>query len=339
MTLEANPLPTAAAAGGTPAERPRGQALARLGALVGRNVSFFIFAILAILATLFVGNFAARDNLVIILKQAAIPAIACIGMTLVLMTGGIDLSLGYTVGLCSIMSGILAKTLLLPAPLVLLAVLAAGTAIGLANGLITQYMRVPAFITTLGTGYIIYGMAQIVSQGSIINRLPKPFLAIGRTDLLGLPSAVFIALGVALVFHILISKAVFGRQLRAFGFSPAAARLSGIPAARTNVMVYALCGTLAGLAGLLFTVRVNAAQPNMGGGVFTFEVVTAAIVGGTSLFGGVGSVVGSIFGVLSIKIIENCINLMGVSYHLYLAVQGAIILVAIIAGNLTNRRA
>ena len=334
MTLEANQARTAAPA---QAGRP-GPLLERLGALAGRNASFVIFASLAILAALTVGNFASRDNLVIILKQSAIPAVACIGMTLVLMTGGIDLSLGYLVGLCSILSGILAKTLLLPAPVVLLAVLAAGAAIGLANGLITQYLRVPAFITTLGTGYILYGVAQIVSQGSIINRLPRPFLAIGRTDLLGLPSAVFVALGVALVFQLLIGKATFGRQLRAFGFSPAAARLSGVPTARVNVAVYTLCGTLAGLSGLLFTIRVNAAQPNMGGGVFTFEVVTAAIVGGTSLFGGVGSVVGSIFGVLSIKIIENCINLLGVSYHLYLAVQGAIILVAIIVGNLTHRR-
>jgi ribose transport system permease protein len=111
-----------------------------------------------------------------------------------------------------------------------------------------------------------------------------------------------------------------------------------VPNARINVTVYALCATLAALSGLLFTIRVNAAQPNMGGGAFTFEVVTGAIVGGASLFGGVGSVVNSILGVLSIKIIENCINLMGVNYNLYLAVQGVIILVAIVFGNLSNRR-
>jgi len=150
---------------------------------------------------------------------------------------------------------------------------------------------------------------------------------------------VFLALGVAVVFHLLISRTIFGRQLKAFGFGARAAVLSGVPGARINILVYAICATLAALSGLLFTIRVNAAQPNMGGGAFTFEVVTAAIVGGTSLFGGVGSVATSILGVLSIKIIENCINLLGVSYHLYLAVQGAIILVAIILGNLTNRRA
>jgi ribose/xylose/arabinose/galactoside ABC-type transport system permease subunit len=304
--------------------------------LVGRNVALFIFLTLVILASLFVENFAALDNAEVILKQSAIPAI---GMTLVLMTGGIDLSLGYVVGLASIVSGIMANTWLWPAPAVLAAILVLGLAVGLCNGLITQFMRVPAFIATLGAGYVLYGLAQIVSQGSIINRLPKGFLAIGRTPMFGLPSAVFLALAVAVVFHVLISRTIFGRQLKAFGFGARAAVLSGVPGARINVSVYALCSTLAALCGLLFTVRVNAAQPNMGGGVFTFEVVTAAIVGGTSLFGGVGSVGNSILGVLSIKIIENCINLLGVSYHLYLAVQGAIILLAIILGNLTNRRA
>ena len=307
--------------------------------LVGRNVAPTIFLALVVLASLFVKNFADVDNAAVILKQSAIPAIAVIGMTMVLMTGGIDLSLGYVVGLASIVSGILAHTWGWPAPAVLAAVLVLGLGLGLCNGLITQFMRVPAFIATLGTGYVFYGVAQIVSQGSNINRLPKDFLAIGRTPILGLPSAVFLALGVAVVFHVLISRTIFGRQLEAFGLGARAAALSGVPNARVNVTVYALCATLAALSGLLFTIRVNAAQPNMGGGVFTFEVVTGAIVGGASLFGGVGSVVNSILGVLSIKIIENCINLMGVNYNLYLAVQGVIILVAIVFGNLSNRRA
>jgi ribose transport system permease protein len=307
--------------------------------LVGRNVAPTIFLALVVLASLFVKNFADVDNAAVILKQSAIPAIAVIGMTMVLMTGGIDLSLGYVVGLASIVSGILANTWAWPAPAVLAAVLVLGLGLGLCNGLITQFMRVPAFIATLGTGYVFYGVAQIVSQGSNINRLPKDFLAIGRTPMLGLPSAVFLALGVAAVFHVLISRTIFGRQLEAFGLGARAAALSGVPNARINVTVYALCATLAALSGLLFTIRVNAAQPNMGGGAFTFEVVTGAIVGGASLFGGVGSAVNSILGVLSIKIIENCINLMGVNYNLYLAVQGMIILLAIVFGNLSNRRA
>ncbi len=216
-------------------------------------------------------------------------------------TGG-AIPLGYVVGLASIVSGIMANTWLWPAPAVLAAILALGLALGLCNGLITQFMRVPAFIATLGAGYVLYGLAQIVSQGSIINRLPKGFLAIGRTPMFGLPSAVFLALGVAVVFHLLISRTIFGRQLKAFGFGARAAVLSGVPGAQINVSVYALCATLAALSGLLFTIRVNAAQPNMGGGAFTFEVVTAAIVGGTSLFGGVGSVVNSILYPLSWRV-------------------------------------
>ena len=105
------------------------------------------------------------------------------------------------------------------------------------------------------------------------------------------------------------------------------------------MLTYVLCSSLAALAGLLLTIRVNAAQPNMGGGAFTFEIVTAAIVGGASLFGGIGSVIGSLFGVLIMKVIENCINLMNISYHLYLAVQGGIILAVIVMDNIRNRAA
>src|ERR1700735_114187 len=165
--------------------------------LVCRNVAPTIFLVLVVLASLFVKNFAEVDNAAVILKQSAIPAIAVIGMTMVLMTGGIDLSLGYVVGLASIASGILPNTWAWPAPAALAAGPALGLGLGLCNGLITQFMRVPAFIATLGTGYVFYGVAQIVSQGSHIHSLPKDFLAIGRTPILGLPSAVFLAFRVA----------------------------------------------------------------------------------------------------------------------------------------------
>ncbi|OQB98496.1 MAG: Ribose transport system permease protein RbsC [Spirochaetes bacterium ADurb.Bin110] len=302
-----------------------------------KNGSFLIFLILAIIASIAVPNFFALDNFAIIIKQSAIPLIACIGMTLVLMTGGIDLSMGYIVGFASITSGLLAKIYQWPIPAVVLATFIVGIAFGSLNGFIIQFMKVPAFITTLGSGYIIYGLAQIVSQGSIVSRLPEGFLAIGRTEMLGLPSSVFIAAVVLLIFYIIINKGIFGRSLRAFGYNAKAAEVSGVPISKINVSVYIASGLLAALAGMLFTIRVNAAQPNMGGGNFNFEVITAAIVGGTSLFGGVGSITGTLFGVLSIKIIENCINLMGISYHLYMAVQGVIILIAIIFENVKNK--
>jgi ribose transport system permease protein len=304
-----------------------------------KNGSAAILVLLVFLGIVFVRNFASVDNAVVIVRQSAIPAIAVLGMTMVLMTGGIDLSLGFVVGLASIATGFMAKVWGFPVGLTVAATLLLGALVGLVNGAIIQYMKVPSFIATLGTGYILYGISQLVSAGNVITRLPSSLLAVGRTDLLGLPTSVYIAVGIVALGWFLIHRSVFGRALSAFGFNSRAAFLSGLPTARFNVLTYVLCSSLAALAGLFLTIRVNAAQPNMGGGVFTFEIMTAAIVGGTSLFGGVGSVIGSLFGVLIIKVIENCINLMNISYHLYLAVQGGIILTVIVMDKIRSRAA
>jgi len=303
-----------------------------------KSGSAVILVLLALVGIVFVRNFASVDNAAVIVRQSAIPAIAVLGMTMVLMTGGIDLSLGFVVGLASTATGFMAKVWGLPVGLTVAATLLLGALVGLVNGAIIQYMKVPSFITTLGTGYILYGISQLVSAGNVITRLPPSLLAVGRTDLLGFPTSVYIAVGIVALGWFLIHGSVFGRALCAFGFNSRAAFLSGLPTARVNVLTYVLCSSLAALAGLL-TIRVNAAQPNMGGGVFTFEIITAAIVGGTSLFGGVGSVIGSLFGVLIIKVIENCINLMNISYHLYLAVQGGIILTVIVMDKIRSRAA
>jgi ribose/xylose/arabinose/galactoside ABC-type transport system permease subunit len=302
-----------------------------------KNGSAAILVLLVFMGIVFVRNFASVDNAAVIVRQSAIPAIAVLGMTMVLMTGGIDLSLGFVVGLASTATGFMAKVWGLPVVLAVAAALLLGALVGLVNGTIIQYMKVPSFITTLGTGYILYGISQLASAGNVITRLPPSLLAVGRTNFLGLPTSVYIAVGIVTLGWFLIHRTVFGRALSAFGFNSRAAFLSGLPTARVNVLTYVLCSSLAALAGLLLTIRVNADQPNMGGGVFTFEVITAAIVGGTSLFGGVGSVIGSLLGVLIIKVIENCINLMNISYHLYLAVQGGIILAVIVMDKIRSR--
>ena len=300
--------------------------------------SVVIFLILFVIALIAVPNFASLSNFSLIIKQAAIPIIACLGMTAVLMTGGIDLSLGYLVGLSSIIIGLLVKTYDVPAIPAILLTLSAGAIFGLFNGIIVQVVKVPAFITTLGTGYIAYGLAQIVSQGEDISRLPKEFRAIGNTQFLGsLTTSVLIAAGVCVIMYYVLHKSTFGRQLSAFGFNAQASRISGLKTGRINILVYVICSLLASLAGILLTIRVNCAQPNMGGGTYTFEIITAAIVGGTSLFGGVGSVMGSIFGVLITKIIENSINLLGISYYMYQATQGIVILLAIIFEKVKNK--
>ena len=305
---------------------------------VKRNGSGGIFLILAIIASIFVKNFFALNNFLTIIKQAAIPIIACLGITLVLMTGGIDLSLGYTLGLCSITVGLLVKGVGLPIWLSIFITLLVGLLVGFINGILVQVVKVPAFIVTLGTGYIIFGIAQIVSSGSDINRLPANFRAIGVTNIFGLNTTVLISLIICVVMYYLLHHSTFGRSLSAFGFNAKAARMSGIKTERLNISVYMICSFLVAIAAILLTIRVNCAQPTMGGGVYTFEVITGAIIGGASLFGGIGTVIGSVFGVLTIKVLENCINLLNVSYYTYQAFQGIVILLAIIFENVKNRR-
>lgn len=316
-------------------ESNRKQALRKF---VKKNGSVVVFAILCITAAIFVPRFASVNNFLLIIKQSAIPVIACIGMTMVLMTGGIDLSLGYTIGLSSTIVGMLVKThemAYLPAILITLGV---GAVIGLVNGFCVQGIKVPAFITTLGTGYIIYGIAEIVSHGESVNRLPKGFLAIGKTEVFGVNTTVVITAVICLIFFYILHMSTFGRNLSAFGLSEPASRLSGVATSKINVLVYVNSAVLASLVGILLSIDVNCAQPTMGGGNYTFEVITGAVLGGASLFGGVGSVVGALFGVMTIKVIGNCINLMNAAYYLYDAIMGIIILAAIIFENIKNRK-
>lgn len=313
----------------------RGQAVRMF---VKKNGSVVIFLLICLIAAIFIPNFASLSNFVIIIKQAAIPIVACVGMTLVLMTGGIDLSLGYNIGLCSIVLGLLVKTYEFPVWIGVVITLAIGSLVGLINGLCVQVIHVPAFITTLGTGYILLGLAQIVSNGASINRLPDELLALGKTDVGPFNTTVVICVLVCVVFYYLLHRSTYGRKLSAFGLSEPASRLSGIATGRVNTSVYVICGFLASLTGILLTIDVNCAQPTMGGGEYTFTVITGAVLGGVSLYGGVGSVVGAVFGSLIIKVINNCINLMNAPYYLVEAIMGIIILFAIIFENVKNRK-
>lgn len=301
--------------------------------------SVVIFLIIWIISALFIPRFADWENLALIIKQAAIPIIACLGMTMVLMTGGIDLSLGYSIGLTSIIVGMMIKTYDLPIWFSIIVTLLIGCLIGLFNGFVIETIQVPAFIATLGTGYIYYGLAQIFSHGEDVSRFPKEFLAIGKTKIFGgLTSTVLISLFLCVIVYYLLHLSTFGRSLSAYGFSKETSRLSGLPTGLINILVYVICGFLTAVVGILLTIRVNCGQPTMGGGNYTFEVITSAIIGGASFFGGIGSVIGSVFGVLILKVIENCINLMGIPYYMYQSAMGLMILFAIIFENVKNKK-
>lgn len=306
---------------------------------VKSNGSVVIFALIFIIACIFIPNFASLGNFSIIIKQAAIPIIGCLGMMTVLMTGGIDLSFGYVVGLSSISIGLLVKTYEMNIILSIIITLLIGVVVGTINGFCVQKIHVPAFITTLGTGYLVLGAAQIISHGASINRLPEDFLAIGKTPFLGkLNTAVLISLILCAIFFYLIHLSTYGRRLSAFGLSEPTSRLSGVQTSRINMSAYIVCSVLACVVGILLSIDVNCSQPTMGGGDYTFTVITGCVLGGVSLFGGVGSIPGVMFGMLTLKVINNCINLVNVPYYFTSAIQGIVILLDIILENVKNRK-
>ena len=306
---------------------------------VKNNGSVVIFALIFIIACIFIPSFASLGNFAIVIKQAAIPIIGCLGMMTVLMTGGIDLSFGYVVGLSSISIGLLVKTYEMNIILAIIITLLIGVVVGLVNGFCVQKIHVPAFITTLGTGYLVLGAAQIISHGASINRLPEEFLAIGKTPFLGkLNTTVLISLLFCAAFFYIIHLSTYGRKLSSFGLSEPTSRLSGVQTSKLNMSAYVICSVLACVLGILLSIDVNCSQPTMGGGDYTFTVITGCVLGGVSLFGGVGSVPGVMFGMLTLKVINNCINLVNVPYYFTSAIQGIIILLDIILENVKNRK-
>lgn len=317
------------------------------------------YALLFIIACFVVPSFFSVSAIFTVIKQAAVPCVAVMGMMLVLTTGGIDLSLANTVGLCSVVLGVLTVLGGWPAWAAILVTIAAGAIIGLMNGCIVQYLKVPAFIATLGSGYVIYGFAQIIGKGVQFNQLPEDLKAFGTTKVfnfiyealpegaqdvdflksfLRLPSYVWIsALIVAFMFFIR-HKTVYGRDLSAFGFNRKTARLSGINTEWLHVKTYMFCSMLIAMASVLLSIRAGCCQSNLGGLNYTFDIVTAAVVAGTSLFGGVSSVINCVFGVFITKTLEVSINMLKVNYYLFKPCLGLVILIAIVLEAYKNRK-
>ncbi len=317
------------------------------------------FGILFIIACIVVPNFFSVSAIFTMLKQAAVPCVAVIGMMLVLTTGGIDLSLANTVGLCSVVLGVLTVNNGVSAWIAIIATILVGALVGLMNGSIVQFLRVPAFITTLGSGYVIYGLAQIVGKGEQFNQLPADLKAFGTTKVfnfiyealpeglqdvqilksfLRLPSYVWISVVIVIVMYFVRHKTVYGRDLSAFGFNAKTAKLSGINTTLLHIETYVFCSMLVAMASVLLSIRAGCCQSNLGGMNYTFDIVTAAVVAGTSLYGGVSSVINCVFGVFITKTLEVSINMLKVNFYLFKPCLGVIILLAIVLEAYKNRK-
>jgi ribose transport system permease protein len=275
------------------------------------------------------------SNLINVLRQASLQFLMSAGMTIVVLTAGIDLSIGAVLGLSACISASLISNG--HVGLGIASALMAGTACGIINGVIVTIARIPPFIATYGMLWIAFGLGYVFMRGEVIYGLPEGFRFIGAGFVGFLPVPVIVAAVLLVVLHFVLHKTVLGRSIYAIGGNPDAARLSGMPVTRRLITVYALSGLLAGFASLVVIARVNAADSGLGEDLL-LPAIAAVCLGGTSLFGGVGGIMGTAVGSLILALIVNGMNLLGIQTFWQSGVMGAIILISVLVDQFGGRR-
>jgi ribose transport system permease protein len=275
-------------------------------------------------------DFLTVGNLLNVMRQVSINAVIAFGMTLVILLGGIDLSVGSILAVSSV---VIAELLRAGhgAVLATLVGILAGALLGMLNGLIVTKGRVAPFIATLGTMTALRGVALVFSNGSPITGFSSDFFSlVGDGYVAGLvPIPVVWMLVLFAIFWFVMRQTVFGRHIYATGGNAEAAGLSGVKTDQVNILVYTLCGATAAMAGVILTSRLNSAQPTAGAG-YELDAIAAVVLGGTSLSGGRGWIFGTLVGALLIGVLNNGLNLMGVSSFYQLVIKGGVILLAVL---------
>ena len=270
------------------------------------------------------------DNIVSVLRQVSNNIYLALGMTLVIILGGIDLSVGAIVAMCGTLTVGFIVTNGIPIPVAIFLGLLIGTVCGLFNGLVISHFKVPAFIVTLAMMNMAKGIAYIYSGGRSTRITDKGFIAIGSGKLFNFnPLPVVYMIILIIVFTVLLNKTKFCTHIYAVGGNRESAYLSGIPIKKTEIIVYTLAGFLAAFAGLVLCSRMFSGQPSVGEG-YELDAIAACVLGGLSMSGWICSISGTIFGAIIIGIVSNGLNLMGVSSFWQLLVKGIIILIAVL---------
>jgi ribose transport system permease protein len=299
------------------------------GILAGLLAVIIIFALLS-------PKFLSVNNMTNILLQVSITAIAAFGMTYVLLLGDVDLSAGSMLALVGTVSALLVNNgipMLVVLPLALLV----GVLLGATNGFLSAVFGLPAFVVTLATLGIYRGIAYILTGGIPISVSDDSFLAIGNGDFFGVPNPILILVVLLVLNHFVLSKTVFGRRIYFSGGNREAALYSGINVVKLKILVFIVMGIMAGVSGLITVSRLYSAQPNAGIGT-ELDAIAAAVLGGTGLSGGYGTILGTLVGALTIGVINNGMNLLSVPYFYQLIVKGMVILVAVYMDVLNKKR-
>ena len=250
-------------------------------------------------------NFATQDNSFNILRHSTEIGLLALAMAPIILTGGIDLSVGSLLGLCAILFGKFWRDVGMPIPMAAACTIGVGALAGGLNASLIVGLRLPPLIVTLGTYSLFRGLAEAITCGvDTFTNFPASFLFLGQERWLGLPAQAFVLVAIAVGVWLLVHRTTFGRSFRAIGFSPEGARYAGLPVGRRLAMVYVLAGIIAALAAIIYTSRLGQAKADAGTGYELFAI-TAVVLGGTSIFGGVGSVHGTLLGVAAIAVLTN----------------------------------
>jgi ribose transport system permease protein len=273
-------------------------------------------------------HFLTVSNLLNVAQQTAINAIIAVGLTFVIISGGIDLSVGSMVAFSGV---VMARLLELgaPWPIAVAGGLGIGLACGLVNGVLITFGRLPPFIATLGMMSVARGGALLYTEGRPISGFTEAFRNLATGEIMFVPVPVMVMGAVYLVAHFILRRTPFGRYVFAIGGNEEAALLSGVKVRLHKTMVYGVCGLLSGLAAAVLTARLNSAQP-IAGINYELDAIAATVIGGTSLMGGQGSVIGTLIGALIMGVLRNGLNLLGVSSFVQQVVIGAVIILAVL---------
>lgn len=310
-----------------------------------RVMAFGALILLFIVFSLASPYFRTFENFVGILLATAVNGVLALGVTFVIITAGIDLSVGTVMTFSAVMTGVFITNWHMPVPIGILAGLLAGTTAGFVNGTVISRMKIPPFIATLGMLYIMKGLSLVISQLHPIYFNDTPiFQEMAMGSILGsiipgfdVPNAVLILFGAAIIASLILTRTILGRYTFALGSNEEATRLSGVNVAVWKTAVYTLCGFFAGLAGVLVASRLNSAQPALGAG-YELDAIAAVVIGGTSLSGGEGSILGTIIGAFIISTLANGLRILSVPQEWQLVVTGTIVILAVFLDILRRRR-
>lgn len=309
--------------------------LSWLGQLLARYGIVLAFLVLCLVLSFASPYFLTTKNLLNVLLQTSINLVIAIGMTFVITSGGIDLSVGSIVAVAGmVMADIVSRDLGLG--LAVFLALLVGTLCGWLNGMLITRLRLPPFIVTLGTMSMLRGVALIYNDGKPLYGLPQKELKVISGDLASIPIPVIIALVVAVLAHFVLRNTVIGEYTTAIGGNEETARLSGIDVRRFKVIIYSISGLMCGLAGVILTARLSAAEP-IAGVMYELDAIAATVMGGTSLTGGEGTVFGTIIGALLMGVLRNGLNLLNIQSYYQQLVIGGVIVLAVAVDKLRKR--